>query len=118
MVLGHAEKAGDDDDRERAAKAWSRSKAPSGKPSISAWQRAIDLGTERGDPARGEGAQDKAAEPGVTRRLELQHRMRFDRVERGEVRRDRRAVSSGRAAEAAVAQDRVTARWLVATGMP
>ncbi len=40
-----------------------------------------DLGLERGDPARGEGAQDERAQPRVARRFQFQHRMRLDRVE-------------------------------------
>ena len=59
---------------------------------------------QSGDPVAGERAQDEAAETGVARRFQFQHRMRLDRVEGGEVVGELWR-SDGVTAQAAVFQD-------------
>jgi hypothetical protein len=68
-----------------------------------------DLGRQRVDPAAGEGAQDQRAQPRMARRLQFQHGMRLDRVERGEAVGDL-AGRHGLAPEAPVTQERVDRR--------
>jgi len=74
-----------------------------------------DVGGHPGDPARGEGAQHKVAQAGVAGRLQLQHRMGLDGVERGKVRRKGNRFN-GFAAKAAVAEDRVHRRRVAGAG--
>ena len=85
----------------RWQKAVRRSNSPAGKASIEGVAERLDLGRQRLDPAVGEGAQDEAAQARVAGRFEFEHRMRLDRVEGGDVRRDGGRVR-GLAAEAAV----------------
>ena len=68
-----------------------------------------DFGRERLDAARGEGAQDKPAQPRVARRFQFQHGMLFDRVE-GRGMFGKLNEINRFAAKSAVAEDRVDGR--------
>ena len=79
--------------------------APRGEGVDPLMRQAFDAGRQAFDPPRDEGAIDEIAQPRVLGRLELQHRVALERVERLKMRfRCARLRFGGRAAEAAVAQ--------------
>ena len=79
--FGDAEQAGDDDDGEFLGE-MGEDVVVAGREGVDQLVRqARDFGGKGGDAARGEGAQDKAAQPGVARGFQFQHGMGFDGVE-------------------------------------
>ena len=91
----HAEQARDGQDRHRAAIGGQQvegravPRRPAGHLVQQAAAGRLDPRGQRGDPPRGEGAQHQPPQAGVPRRLELEHRVALDPVERREVRRHR-----------------------------
>lgn len=85
FAFGHAQKAGDDGDGEGARETVEKIVRAVGHGGDEFVGKCRDFGGERVDAARGEGAEHEAAQAGVTRRLQFQHGMGFDRVERREM---------------------------------
>ena len=104
--LWHAQQPGDDDDRQLLSEMAQQVERPLRQRRDQIVAKRGNLRLQRRDPARGEGAQHQAAQAGVARRFQFQHRMGFDRVKGGKMRRYRRALFRRHLApKAAVAQD-------------
>ena len=82
-VARNAEQVGDHGDRNGASEFGDEIGRALGHERVDPLMRqSLDLRSELFDPARDEGAVDEVAQPCVLRRLELQHRMALERVER------------------------------------
>ena len=101
----HAQQPGDDDDGQLLAEVAQQVERPLGQCIDQIVAQRGNLGLQCRDPARGEGAQHQTAQAGMAWRLQFQHRMGFDGIEGGKMRRHRRALFRRHLApEAAVAQ--------------